>query len=230
MCLYRAKSQHIFIKHCLARHRHDSHFIGSCTFEGCKYQTKSWNAFKIHQKRKHGLEYEQLRMRPNALEIVDSYSDDESIVNSREQELVDIGSDSGPQKKSLVMQLAKYYLSLEGDYRLTKKSINNIADSTREIATLVVEECLNSFRDFLTENIVDRDEVLREISDLNRKLNSNVLASCDLFLTPYNRERIYDELCCLVRPREVVMGYKFIKRKWYIIYCFTNGLFNKSIL
>ena len=213
MCFYVATSQHSFIKHCLARHRHDSQFIGSCTFQGCQYRTKSWNAFKIHHKRKHGLQYDQIRMRPNALEVQDASSEEEDDLNPQEQVVVDVGSDEKKKKRSLVMRLAKYYLSLEGDYKLTKKAIDNITDSTREIATLVVDECLNHFGDFLRQNFVERDEVLEDMKDMNRKLNCNVMASCDLFLTPHNREYIYDELCRLVRPQEVVMGYKFIKRR-----------------
>ena len=129
------------ICHTLQKHCHDGTFMAFCTIGSCMYSTKSASAYKIHLRRHHP-EFPRDLEFGTVLNVRDQgeYSslDDDEVFNEEEYQTIALPDDGHLQKKSFIMLLAKYFLSLENDHRATKFSVDNIAISTRQLLSTVL--------------------------------------------------------------------------------------------
>ena len=120
------------ISHCLIRHKNEPNgFIAYCTKTNCMYSTRSWNTYKIHCRRKHPnipiSELVNVSLRHPDLDQEVIEEEDEIDPN----ESIYIGGEIHQHKRSYLMMLAKYYLSLVTGHKLNKASCDTIANSTR---------------------------------------------------------------------------------------------------
>ena len=72
--------------------------------------------------------------------------DDDEVFNEEEYQTIALPDDGHVHKKSFIMLLAKYLLSLENDHRVTKFSLDNIAISTKQILLLSFQFQLTNSR------------------------------------------------------------------------------------
>ena len=101
------------------------------------------------------------------------------------------------------MLLAKYFLSLENDYRVTKSSLDNTAISTRQLLSTVLLVLIHKFKKYLVRQGEDLDTINNIISDIENEVQSELLYSCNRFLSSYKRDNTYKELCNVVVPLPV---------------------------
>ena len=152
MCFYMAKIMKQLICHTLQKHHHDGNFIAFCTIGSCMYSTKSASAYKIHLRRHHlgfpkDLEFGTVI---NVRDQGESSSlDDDEVFNEEEYQTIALPDDGHVHKKSFIMLLAKYLLSLENDHRVTKFSLDNIAISTKQILSTVLSVSIDKFKNYL---------------------------------------------------------------------------------
>ena len=112
---------------------------------------KSASAYKIHLRRHHpefpkDLEFGTVS---NVRDQGESSSSDDEVFNEEEYQTIALPDDGHVHKKSFIMLLAKYFLSLENDHRVTKFSLDNIAISTRQLLSTVLSVLIDKFKNYL---------------------------------------------------------------------------------
>ena len=142
----------------------------------------------------------------NAREQDEFSSDDDEVFNEQEYQMVAFPNDEHVHKKSVIMLLAKYYLSLENDHRVTKFSLDNIAVSTRQLLSTVLSVSIDKFKNYLFGQGKDLVTINNIISDIENEVQSELLYSCDRFISSYKRDGTYTELCNVIAPLPVHLG------------------------
>ena len=139
MCYYQAPNRKRLICHCLVQHKNESQFIALCTVPGCMYSTQSYNAFKIHNRRKHGISATAEPELPTCSTWQRQYNDSEQelIVDINVNENVQLGYED-LHSRSYIMMLAKFYLSLEADHKCSRNSLNTIALFSKDIISSIM--------------------------------------------------------------------------------------------
>ena len=132
------------------------------------YSTRSWNAYKIHYCRKH----------PNipVNELVNvslRHPDLDPEVNEEEDEIdpnesIYIGGEIHQHKRSYLMMLATYYLSLETEHKLSKASCDTVVNSTRQLMSTVLTTCgdkLKTLRGNFQLNEMEIEDITMSFKD-----------------------------------------------------------------
>ena len=215
MCFYQARTNRKLIWHCLSKHKNDGHFTALCTVGGCLYATTSYNAFKIHVRRKHS----RLEI-PNdvysAIQLVENDQHPENydlVPDLNINQEVSLDSTNTMHNRSFVILLAKYFLSLETEHKVSKVSLSDIALGTQNMMSRVCQYSSEEIRKILTDCGKSEEEITEILQNYWTQMSSKVLLSADKFLTTYSREEIYVKLCKLINPVAVGLGYKEIRKK-----------------
>ena len=132
------------------------------------YSTKSASAYKIHLRRHHpefpkDLEFGTVINVRDQGEL--SSLDDDEVFNEEEYQTIALSNDGHVHKKSFIMLLAKYFLSLENDHRATKFSLDNVAISTRQLLSSV---SIDKFKNYLVgqeEELVTINNIISDIEN-----------------------------------------------------------------
>ena len=173
------------------------------------YSTKSASAYKIHLRRHHPDFPKNLEF-GTVINVRDqgesSSSDDDEVFNEEEYQTIALPDDGHVHRKSIIMLLAKYFLSLENDHRETKFSLDNIAISTRQLLSTVLSVLIDKFKNYLVGQGEDLVTINNIISNIENEVQSELLYSCDRFLSSYKRDNTYKELCYVIVPMPVYMG------------------------
>ena len=113
------------------------------------YSTRSLNAYKIYYHRKHPnisiTELVNVSLRHPDLDPEANEEGDEIDPN----ESIHIGGEIHQNKRSYLMMLAKYYLSLETEHKLSKTSCDTVAKSTRQLTSTVLKTCGDKLKTLL---------------------------------------------------------------------------------
>ena len=136
MCEFSTNGKLILLKHMIRKHRHQCNFQIKCIETGCMYQTRTWNAFKLHFKRKH-------MNRLNGVANCEELDLDLDQISSGDTSL-DLENIAESSKVNKVFAHAIYLLKLEAHNRLNKSTLNDIITATDELMTRV----LNAERGF----------------------------------------------------------------------------------
>ena len=211
MCYYQAPNRRRLICHCLVKHKNDAQFIAFCTVPGCMYSTRSYNAFKIHNRRKH-------RQLDSGADVNThdtwqrEYDETEAelIVDVDINEDVELGCEE-THSRSYIMMLAKFYLSLETEHKCTRTSIDSIALSNKDIMSTVLDIGANKVKDILQRLGQNPQEVSDFVREFTNHVQGEVISTADKFITNYSRQQIYAKLCHLVKPRSCHMGFENIR-------------------
>ena len=181
------------------------------------YSTRSWNAYKIHYHRKY----------PNIpiSELVNvslRHPDLDPEVNEEEDEIgpnesTYIGVEIHQHKRSYLMMLAKYYLSLETEHNLSKASCDTVANSTRQLMSTVLTTCGDKLKTLLGNFHLNETEIEDISMSFKDEMEAEVLHSADQFLCNYACELVYKKLCNVTFPEPVVMGYKHQRVKGHLV-------------
>ena len=190
-------------------------FIACCTITNCVYSTRSWNAYKIHYCRKHPSiptsELVNIFLRHPDLDPEVNEEEDERDTN----ESIYIGGEIHQYKRSYLMMLAKYYLSLETEHNLSKASCDTVANSTRQLMSTVLTTCGDKLKTLLGKFHLNETEIKDITMSFKDEMEAEVLHSADQFLCIYALELVYKKLCNITFPEPFVMGYKHQRVKDY---------------
>jgi hypothetical protein len=120
MCFYTAAGHRQLLCHCMTKHKNEANFTVQCT--ECIYTTNSYNAFKLHYRKKHP-----------TINLDDCI--DPTHCNN-----LDI--DSACNETSNSMLVARYLLDLETEHKVSKTGIDAIADSTEMLLKHLIQPTL----------------------------------------------------------------------------------------
>ena len=198
------------------------------------YSMRSWNAFKLHFCRKH-----------RHLHLTD-HLDDVQIVHSQyhgdnlggDPDCADNMSDDGYLNETTtcrhkndshnftyLMVLAKYFMSLEADHKMTKTSLNGVAASNKHLMATVITKCTSKIEKLLRDLNLSDCDINDVIRHLNFEMCEEVMNYADVFLTEDQRQLIYTKVCQMIHPVSVILGYRVFcvrgkkQRKKKIGYC-----------
>ena len=138
------------------KHNNGSAFIAYCTVGNCMYSTRSWNAYKLHFRKKHPI----LNMdnESNATLQYDNTERDSDVLDNNEENNANInyqdilanrGNLNASHKKSYLMLLAKFFLSLKTEHKVNKSSIDKIAVSSRHLMLNILATTLEKIEKIL---------------------------------------------------------------------------------
>ena len=113
------------------KHKNDSVFIAYCTVGNCMYSTRSFNAYKLHFRKKYPIL--NMNKELNVTLQFDNTERDTDILDDNEHNNANInyqdilanrGNLNASHKKSYLMLLAKFFLSLETEHKVNKCSVD----------------------------------------------------------------------------------------------------------
>ena len=133
-----------------------------------------------------------------------SSSADDEVSNDEEYQTIALLDDGHVHKKSFIMLFAKYFLSLENDHRVTKFSLVGI--STRQLLSTVLSVSIDKFKNYLVGQGKDLVTIYNIILDIENEVRSELLYSCDRFLSSYKKDDTCKDLCNVIVPVPVYMG------------------------
>lgn len=179
------------------------------------YSTRSWNAYKIHLRRKHNnfgnnndvfetAELNNLSYDDNEMELIHEVDPNEELV---------LNESSVNHKRSYIMLLAKYFLSLETEHKVSKLSIDSIAFATKNLMASICQSSAEKVSEILRKLGKTEEETSEIVGKLLTDLSTDTLVTADRFLTNYSRESVYRKLCRLISPEPVLLGFKNMKVK-----------------
>ena len=130
----------------------------------------------------------------------------------------------GDHNFTYLMVLAKYFMSLEADHKMTKTSVNGVAASNKDLMATVVAKCTRKIEKLLRDlNLSPCD--INDVRHFNLEMCEEVMNSADVFLTEHQRQLIYTKVCQMIHPVSVILGYRVVcvrgkkQRKKQIGYC-----------
>ena len=191
VCCKRCKVMRDYVRHMLCAHRYDATYFAFCSVQGCRYQTKSYNAFKMHVKKRHKYgTIDECIMLGN--DTVDTDSDDSLIDETESDTCLTLHEKA----------IAKFLLVLEIEHKVSKEGIDKIFTSTGDL--------LNDFIEFF------KNKSIQNLQDDDLKdLFANTFANIDLPLPSLNsnnrRLLFYKENFNYIKPEQVLMGTTYIK-------------------
>ena len=177
------------------------------------YSTNSYNAFKIHVRRKHS----QLEI-PTDVYAATVINDDNDpheydlIPEVNVNQYVSLDCTNIRHNRSFIILLAKYFLTMETEHKVSQVSLGDIAIGTQNMMSKICERSSEKIRDILSECGKTDEEIKVILTDYWTDMSTDVLLSADKFLTTYSREAVYVKLCKLINPEPVGLGYKDVSR------------------
>jgi hypothetical protein len=189
MCLYPSKNKKQLIIHLLKKHQHDKNFSVNCIMTNCMYSCRSWLTFKQHCRRMHGITSITADMT-----MPESESDGE--------ESTDV---VGEETQKVDCMLAKYFLTLETEHKVSKSAVNTIATATETM----FQDVIGSLKDKLCNKVIDDDikGVIDEVCNDEAKLNVHGLE------TSHKRQAFYSKHFHYVASEKVQLGSRYIRGK-----------------
>ncbi len=141
-----------FKSHVVRMHRNNPDFIISCSYGGCAYSTKIWNAFKMHVSR-YPIEVNQNFENDEQL-TADLASDD--LLDSESFEVGDVSCSSNVHN-IIEFRNAEFALKLETQYKIPQVSIDAIVQHTSHLISHHVSVVVNTIKSYLQPKISSGD-------------------------------------------------------------------------
>ena len=124
-----------------------------------------------------------------------------------------------------LMVLAKYFMSLEADHKMTKTSVNIVAALNKHLMATVLAKCTSKIEKLLRDLNISPCDINDVVRHFNLEMCEEVMKSADLFLTEHQRQFVYTNVCKMIHPVSVILGYRVVclrgkkQRKKQIGYC-----------
>ena len=177
------------------------------------FSTRSFNAYKIHVRRKHSNVLGIDNDTAGFIDIRDNYGEHETelIPDINVHEQVSLVNEGITHDRFYLMLLAKYFLSLETEHKVSKVSINNISIATKNLMATICQNSADKLVSILRSLGKDEEEVVEIVSKFSSDLGTEVLVTADQFLSSHSRNLVYEKMCKLVSPEEVCLGFKNVR-------------------
>lgn len=182
------------------------------------YATSSYNAFKLHVRRRHP----RVEITADLVMGEDNIDDNDPHQNDLIPEIdmhetVRLDSTNKEHNRSFVILLAKYFLTLETEHKVSKISLDDIAGGTEFLISTVCQKSSEKMKAILLNSGKTEEEVTEILKTFSDELHSEVILSSQQFFTNYSRESIYKNLCKMILPEPLCLGYKNTIRNGKVI-------------
>ncbi len=204
MCHFQSIEFRRFKSHVVRMHRNNPDFIISCSYRGCAYSTKSWNAFKMHVSRYHS---EVIQNFDDDVQLTAEFASDD-LLDSESFEVGDVSCSSSNVHNITEFKNSEFALKLETQHKIPQVSIDAIVQHTSHLISHHVSEVVNSIKSYLQPKISAKDSLF-----INNFIKGVKLSNIK---SEYNRKKYYSNHCHLVEPEEVLLGTEFIKFKGHV--------------
>ena len=132
---------------------------------------------------------------------------------------------NGSHNFTYLMVLAKYFMSLEADHKMTKTSVTSVAALNKHLMATVLAKCTSKIEKLLRDLNISPCDINDVVKHFNLEMCEEVMNSADVFLTEHQRQLVYTNVCRMIHPVSVLLGYRVVclrgkkQRKKQIGYC-----------
>ena len=108
---------------------------------------------------------------------------------------------------------------------MTKTSINDVAASNKHLMATVIAKCTSKIEKLLGDLNLSDCDINDVVTHFYSEMCEEVMNSADVFLTEHQRQLIYTNVCQIIHPVSVILGYRVVsvrgkkERKKQIGYC-----------